>query len=218
MKFHFERLPGGREPSQLWVTLPGAYMKPSDFIDAGFVQAVRSRNLPHDIALLDANIAEVADGSALLLLQDFLRSGSGHPYGRVCLLGISLGAHLAMACLARGARGAGQAAAASRVTSSLLLAPYLGPRDIVAEVAASVTLQEQLAEGDIDREIWRWLRHGAGGHELYLGYGSDDRFAKAHALMAQTLPGSHVDIQPGGHVWPVWTALWNRHLDMVHAQ
>lgn len=217
MKFHFERLPDGGEPSQLWVTLPGAYMKPSDFIDAGFVQAVRSRNLPHDIALLDVNIAEVADGSALLLLQEFLRSGCG-PYRRICLLGISLGAHLAMACLSRAAGGAAQAAAAGRVATALLLAPYLGPRDIVAEVAASASLRAPLAEEDIDREIWRWLRNGAGGHEIYLGYGSDDRFAKAHALMARTLPESHVDVQPGGHAWPVWIALWNRHLDLIHAQ
>jgi len=36
-------------------------------------------------------------------------------------------------------------------------------------------------------------------------------------LMARALPPGHVDVQPGGHAWPVWTALWNRHLEQFHA-
>ncbi|MEO7548526.1 MAG: hypothetical protein ABIT82_08895 [Ramlibacter sp.] len=215
MKFHNEPVPAGMEATQLWVMLPGAYMKPADFIAAGFVDAVRSRGLPHDILLLEANIAEVADGSALQFLQEYLRTKAATPGPRVCLLGISLGAHLAMACLARGSLDADQALAAGRVDGALLLAPYLGPRDIVAEVAAATG---PLAAGDIDRDIWQWLRTRSGdGCALHLGYGSEDRFAGAHALMAQVLPASHVDVQPGGHAWPVWTALWSRHLEQVYA-
>ncbi|RYF41990.1 MAG: hypothetical protein EOO25_08170, partial [Comamonadaceae bacterium] len=110
MRFASEPAPAGVDATQLWVMLPGAYMKPADFIEAGFVQAVRSRGLPHDVVLLEANIAEVADGSALRFLQQFLCNevASGR---RVCLLGISLGAHLAMACLARAAQGGEQARA-----------------------------------------------------------------------------------------------------------
>lgn len=209
MKFLSEPVPAGTTATQLWVMLPGAYMKPADFVEAGFVDALRSRGLPHDVALLEANLAEVADGSALQFLQDYLRTEAAVPGRRVCLLGISLGAHLAMACLARGSQDAGP------VGCAVLLAPYLGPRDVVAEVAASTG---PLAAGDIDREIWQWLRtRAAGGCELYLGYGSADRFAGAHALMAQTLPASHVDVQPGAHTWPVWTTLWNRHLEQLHA-
>jgi hypothetical protein len=216
MNFVREPAPGGERATQLWVMLPGAYMKPADFVAAGFVAAVRDRGLPHDIALLDANIAQVADGSALRALQGFLQDEGGVPGRRIGLLGISLGAHLAMACLARAGRGGDESAAASHVTLAVLLAPYLGPRDIVAEMAASTG---PLATGDIDREIWRWLRtRPAGGCELYLGYGSDDRFAAAHALMARELPPARVDKQPGDHSWPVWTALWNRHLERHHAQ
>lgn len=215
MNFIRDPVPNGRAATHLWVMLPGAYMKPADFIAAGFVDAVRRRGLPHDIALLEANIAEVADGSALRLLQEFLRGEGAVAGRRVCLVGISLGAHLAMACLARAAHGGDEARAAGSVASALLLAPYLGPRDIVAEVAAS---SGPLAPGDIDRDIWQWLRtRPTGGCELYLGYGSEDRFAGAHALMARTLPADRVDTQPGDHSWPVWTALWNRHLERRHA-
>lgn len=214
MKFVSEPAPAGINATQLWVMLPGAYMKPADFIEAGFVQAVRSRGLPHDIVLLEANIAQVADGSALQFLQQFL-CNEAVPGRRVCLLGISLGAHLAMACLARAGQGEEQAQAAQRVDGAVLLAPYLGPRDIVARVAAATG---PLAPGDIDLEIWQWLRsRPEESCALHLGYGSEDRFAGAHALMARTLPPTHVDVQPGGHTWPVWTALWNRHLERVYA-
>jgi dienelactone hydrolase len=223
MRMQWIPAPATQAPAQLWLMLPGAYMKPSDFIDAGFADAVHRRGLPHDIALLEANIAEVADGSALAWLQGYLLSDTrAAAASRICLLGISLGAHLAMAFLARASAGTPEAAAAARVSAACLLAPYLGPRDIVAEVAAAGMPQRwlpaQSVQSDIDRRIWQWLGQEAGGHDLHLGYGSEDRFAKAHALMAQALPASRVDVQPGGHEWPVWTALWNRHLDHVYVE
>jgi hypothetical protein len=221
MKMHSLPAPAGEPVSQMWVMLPGAYMKPADFIEAGFAEAVHSRGLPHAIALLEANVPEVADGSALAFLQSYLRS---HPDAvaapRVCLLGISLGAHLALAVLACASAGSEEAAAAARVDVACLLAPYLGPRDIIAEVAAADSLTEHHPSSglpiDLDRRIWQWLQHESGPYELHLGYGSEDRFAKAHALMAQALPAARVDVQPGGHAWPVWTSLWNRHLDRMY--
>lgn len=201
----------------MWVMLPGAYMKPADFIEAGFANAVHRRGLPHDIALLEANVAEVADGSALAFLQSYLRSHADAAAARrICLLGISLGAHLALACLASASDGPGQAQAAAKVSGACLLAPYLGPRDIVAEVAEAGLERWQptpAALADLDRRIWQWLARESRAHEIHLGYGSDDRFARGHALMAQALPPTRVDVQPGGHAWPVWTALWDRHLD-----
>lgn len=220
MRFLHQTADPGQPGAQLWVMLPGAYMKPADFLDAGFAQALRQRGLPHDIALLDAELGEVADGSALRYLEDFLQSGAAAGYRRVCLLGISLGARLAMNCLARLAGGPGQTC---RVDSAVLLAPYLGPRDVIAEVAAAGALARwlpgALPAGDGDRAIWQWLQQESGsGRQIFLGYGSEDRFASAYALMAQALPDNRVEALPGGHTWPVWTALWNNHLDRAYAR
>lgn len=221
MKMHRVPAQTDQASTQLWVMLPGAYMKPADFVEAGFAAAVHRRGLPHDIELLEADVGEVADGSALAFLQSYLRpDGDAAGARRICLLGISLGAHLALACLAGASAGRGQAQAAARIDATCLLAPYLGPRDIIDEVGAAGAFDSWhpacAAEADIDRRIWQWLRREAGAHDLYLGYGSEDRFAKAHALMAQALPASRVDVQPGGHTWPVWTGLWNRHLDQAY--
>ncbi len=219
MRFVHEPAPQGRAATTLWLMLPGAYMKPADFVAAGFIEALRARGLPHDAALLEADIAQVADGSALAFLQDFLRV---QPPGQtIRLLGISLGAHLALACLARADADAQQRAAAQRVRGACLLAPYLGPREIAAGIAAAGSLAQWEApvtdKEDIDIRIWGWLkRQNPQTSGLHLGYGADDRFARSHALMAQALPPAQVDVQPGGHVWPVWTSLWNRYLDLDH--
>ena len=214
MKFHHVPAPAGPAATRLWVMLPGAYMKPADFISAGFVEALHQRRLPHAVALLEAGIAELADGSAQRALHEFLQDRAGDPACPVSLLGISLGAHLALACLARSLTAGAEAA--------LLLAPYLGPRDLVAQVARAqnvTQVQQSMADRpDLDLEIWRWLQEPPiGAPQIFLGYGSGDRFAAAHALMAGTPAPRHVDVQPGGHDWPVWTALWTRHLDHFHA-
>ena len=214
MKFHHVPAPAGQPATRLWVMLPGAYMKPADFVSAGFVDALHQRGLSHAVALFEAGIPELADGSAQAALHDFLQDQAGDPACRVSLLGISLGAHLALACLAR--------SLAAGADAALLLAPYLGPRDLVAQVARAQTVAEIeqaiAARPDLDLEIWRWLRQPpSGAPQIFLGYGSGDRFAAAHALMAGTPAPHHVDVQPGGHDWPVWSALWTRHLDHFHA-
>ena len=223
MKFEHVPARSGRDATHLWVMLPGAYMKPADFLRAGFADAIHSRGLPHDIALLEATISEVVDGSALLLLQDYLRATADAPARKVCLLGISLGAQLAMLCLSRGGADALQSRAAARVGHAFVLAPYLGPRDLLAKMAAGSRVADGelplTAPVDTESEIWHWLQDSAVRKPpLYLGYGSEDRFADAHAMMARTLPAQRVDTQPGGHEWPVWSALWMRHLDLLHAR
>ena len=92
---------------------------------------------------------------------------------------------------------------------------------LVAEVAAAAPpftcVQGPGVPEDIDRRIWHWLqRQGPGTTPLHLGYGREDRFAPAHALMARSLPPERVTVLPGGHDWPVWTALWQHHLDHFH--
>lgn len=215
MKFH--RQPGCEQPRMQWILLPGAYMTARDFLTAGFVEAVHRRGLPYEMVLLEATIPEVADGSALRFLQEFLRTDPRVPGCEVGLAGISLGAHLALACLARADCGETEQAAAARVKAACLLAPYLGPRDIVAEAGAGDGLTgwlPQAGNDDIDRRIWRWLQTGQGAVcDLHLGYGSEDRFARGHALMARTLPPRRVDVERGAHDWPTWSRLWNLYLD-----
>jgi pimeloyl-ACP methyl ester carboxylesterase len=48
---------------------------------------------------------------------------------------------------------------------------------------------------------------------LHLGFGSEDRFANSHRLMAAALPPDSVDVVSGQHEWPAWLRLWENFLD-----
>jgi hypothetical protein len=73
-------------------------------------------------------------------------------------------------------------------------------------------------EQDWERSIWYWL----GGHgtpaaaarpPLWFGYGTEDRYAAAHKLLADVLPADRVLTMPGEHDWAPWRVLWGRFLD-----
>jgi hypothetical protein len=102
-----------------------------------------------------------------------------------------------------------------------LLAPYLGSRIVAAEVAAHARLADwqpaALAEDDDDRRIWRLVqRLGAPpAPRVFLGYGSEDRFADTQQLLALALPAHSTRVIAGGHDWPVWRALWDDFLDQL---
>ena len=102
-----------------------------------------------------------------------------------------------------------------------LLAPYLGSRIIAAEVAACASLADwqpgELAEDDDDRRVWRLVQRlrAAGAPRVFLGYGSEDRFADTQQLLARALPAASTRVIPGGHDWPVWRTLWDNFLDQL---
>ncbi len=99
-----------------------------------------------------------------------------------------------------------------------LLAPYLGNRLLTAEIAGAAGLSRwqpgELAETDEERRVWRYIKTRRGDSvPLYLGFGREDRFAAAHALLAQTLPAESVNTIAGGHEWRTWATLWENFLD-----
>ena len=44
--------------------------------------------------------------------------------------------------------------------------------------------------------------------EIFLGYGTRDRYARTSELLAQRLPAARVSTVAGGHDWPTWIKLW----------
>jgi pimeloyl-ACP methyl ester carboxylesterase len=90
-----------------------------------------------------------------------------------------------------------------------LLAPYLGNRMLIDEIAAG-----RLAEPDSEHRIWHYIKAHNDAAPLYLGYGRQDRFSRAHDLMAAALPAKSVDVIDGGHEWRTWSILWERFLDL----
>ena len=198
------------------VWLPGAFHSPEDFMKAGFDASVRSRRIPLDLVFVDVQLEHLRDRSVHeRLRRDILAPARALGCRSIWLAGISLGGFIAL----------DYAAGHPEDWDGLcLLAPYLGNRMLIAEIAGGPGLAAwepgPLADCDEERRIWRFIasqgadaRRLADSRRVYLGYGREDRFAPAHALMAEALAPNAVHVVPGGHDWPTWIALWEYFLD-----
>ena len=218
------REPGQRVADTLVVMLPGAYSRPQEFVDNGFVRALRMHGVSADIIIADAHLGYFRNHSVLRRLrEDVVAPARAQGYRTVWMVGISLGGFgaLAYACLhgrdpAHGVEGV------------FAVAPYLGSRGLIDAIGAAGgprawvdadggalprSLDEDANPDDAERALWRWLaKPPTGAPPLYLGYGTEDRLADGHRLLAEVLPADRVSTVPGGHDWPPWLALWQQWL------
>lgn len=198
-----------RGADSLLVLLPGAYMRPEDFRDAGFFAAVERRRAELDLVAVDLDLATISGGGALTALADQVLAPARAGYRRVWLGGISLGGLLAL-CQA--------ADDPDSVDGLCLVAPYPGSRPTRRAIDAAGGLDAwqpdpaQLADPEF--RAWAWLRRP--DRPAFVGYGADDRFADGMAAIASRFPEAARRVRPGGHEWPVWQALWEDFLDLGH--
>ncbi len=198
----------------LLVLLPGRGDHADDFARHGLIAAVQQRHLAVDLVAADATIGYYAKRTLFERLQtDVLAPARQRGYEQVWLAGASMGG-LGALLMAKKDHG---------IHGVLLLGPFLGDEDVVAEVAAAGgvrtwTPRQPLDPDDYQRDLWRWLQgmtqNQETAPELYLGYGEDDRFVAAHRLLAAALPPGQVLRAPGGHDWPTWAQLFARFLDL----
>ena len=201
-----------RQAPVLLVLLPGANMSPAEMQAEGMIEALRQRQLAVDAVIAGTGLEYVYNGSMLERLRDdVIAPYRARGYSRIWLAGISLGGYVAMGYALRNP---------GQVEGIFALAPYLGRRALVQEVADAGGARRWQAgaqprgSDDVDHALWQWLAtRPAGAPALHLGYGSEDRFAQGHALLAQLLPPAQVQTVPGGHDWAPWRRLWSDWLD-----
>lgn len=194
--------------------LPGAYQQPEDFRREGFADAVQTRGLPIDLEFVAPELAHLLDRRVLgSLRRDVVAPARAAGCASVWLGGVSLGGFIALAYAERWP---------DALDGLCLLAPYLGNRMVTGEVARAGGVRMWrpgvLAADDEERRIWALIQRLPESHfPVYLGLGRQDRFGHGHALFADGLPETAVDVVDGGHDWPTWRKLWDRFLDRVAA-
>ena len=202
----------------LLVFLPGAYSTIDEFVREGFVQEVRQRRIAADIVMADAHMAYYNQRSVIDRLEaDVLVPARAAGYRAIWLVGISVGGFGALIHEEQIPGG---------VTGIVALAPYLGERELSRSIAAAGGLLAwQAPTGPLPPEqtetrLWRWLQTQAklpagSSPALYLAYGTEDRFADSHRLLAAALPPQRVFTTPGGHDWAPWRRLWQQVLAVL---
>ncbi|HEX7156524.1 MAG TPA: hypothetical protein VF229_04865 [Burkholderiaceae bacterium] len=204
---------GAGRAERLLVLLPPAEARPEDFVEHGFVAAVRRRRIPVDLVAAGLTYEHVIGSSVVPALHDgVVRPAQASSYREIWLAGISLGAFNALHYAAEHA---------GNLAGVFLIAPYPGTGDILAEIARAGgamawSASAQSERGD-ERRWWRWLcREAAAGRwttPVYFGTGDGDRFLLGQKMLAELLPRERVRYAAGEHTWPVWLSLWESWLD-----
>ncbi len=204
----FDRADGMPGERILLLMLPGAKNTPQQLVEHGFIRALRQRNLPVDVLALDAHVDLYLDRADIeRVLHHTLDEVRARGYRRVWLLGISLGGSGAMICMTQ---------RTAQIEGVFLLAPFLGTRGLIAEVAAAGGLRQwqagEIAQRDHERALLQQIRGkllADGLPPIHLGYGGEDRYRGASIMLAQQLSPQQVQVIPGGHDWETWRELWH---------
>lgn len=196
------------------VFLPGRFDRPERFVREGFGEVLAARLPAVRAVAADAHLGYYLDGSFVERLhEDVVRPALEQGASRIHLVGISMGG-LGALLYAR--------AHPEAVAGVVVLAPYLGEEEVVAEIAAAGGLAawQPPAEPDPDdfqRDVWSWLKGyaepGADRPPLVVGWGDGDDLAPASRLLAVVLPAGRAFTVRGGHDWPTWRALWRTVVD-----
>jgi pimeloyl-ACP methyl ester carboxylesterase len=204
---HERAAPSGSARPQL-VLLPGAYMRAQDFVAHGFIDAVRRTGQPIDIIAADTGMECYLDGSIVERLHaEVVQPNLSAEIRRIWLAGISLGGLGALLYTQ---------AYPDLVEGLLLMSPFIGTRGAVAEVLKAGGFRDWQPPADDagtdEQRLLQWLKtytaDASAWPRIYLGYGSDDRFAASYRLLAELLPVEDVAATSGGHDWETWKVLW----------
>lgn len=195
----------------LLVLLPGAYMTPEHFAANGFFADADVRHLKLDIVAVDLGLDAVSSGDALPAVIEQILVPARARYRHVWLGGISLGGLLALGL---------NADRPGLVDGLCLIAPYPGSRLTTNAIKRAGGLDvwqpEDLDLGDPEFRIYRWLKAPPAGFPVFVGYGSEDRFAEGMQVIAERFPAATRCALPGDHDWPAWRQLWEHFLDLGH--
>lgn len=189
----------------LVIMLPGRGDRADTFISQGFQE--QGARLGFDTIAVDAHFGYYMKRSLLPRLhEDIVLPARSAGYKNVWLLGISMGGFGSLLYAAEHP---------DEVDGVILLAPYLGDRELAEEIDAAGGLASWSGEGsgfkDYEIGVWTWLQRATNGQRqtpVILGYGKSDGSAKTHAVLGDALESSSVYTLEGGHKWTTWKPLW----------
>lgn len=201
-------VPAPDPATRLVVVLPGRGDDLDGVRESGIVEAVQSAWPDADVVLADLSLAHYrAGGAPERLRAEVIEPARARGYASVWLAGASMGG---MGVLLYDRVYPGD------VDGLVLLAPYVGDRALLREIADAGGVAawdagppQPMGAATWQRELWRhlqgWARDPARARNVWLAYGEDDRLRKAMPTLREVLRDDHVLVRPGAHAWKVWS-------------
>jgi pimeloyl-ACP methyl ester carboxylesterase len=190
----------------LVIMLPGMGDRAETFEEQEFLDIGRRNGF--DTIAVDAHFGYYRERSLLpRLREDVIQPARAKGYENIWLLGISLGGFGSLLYAE---------AHPGDIDGLILLAPYVGSDELVADLKAASSLHAWNPDGkdfpEHEINVWRWLQSETaktGGKPILLGYGRSDRLAGAYGPLLPSLDGANVYARDGNHKWTTWTPLWS---------
>lgn len=204
----------------LFIVLPGMMDEPKDFVREGFFEILHKEMPDADAIAVDAHFKYYKNRTLLTRLKaDVIEPARAKGYRKIWLMGVSMGGLGSLLYLQKHA---------DTIDGVFVLAPFLGKEKLTKPIREAKGLEawqckmpecaDAAGKEDYLIELWHWLKTEYFPHidampPLYLGYGTEDKFATANELLARELPAERVLTTSGGHDWPPWRMLWTHFLD-----
>ena len=202
--------PGANGGRDLVIVLPGRGDDVANLRRSGIAEGIQAGMPDADVLLTGTTMAYYYGGRMPERLHaEVVEPARQRGYRHVWLAGASMGG---MGTLLY------ERAYPGKMDGLVLLAPYLGDKDLIDEIQAAGGLAQwepgpavAVVNGDnYQREVWRqlkgWTEPGATrAQRVWVAYGRDDRLRAAMPPLLALLPKDHVLERDGGHAWVVWS-------------
>ena len=209
---HFYEAPTPEKTSHLIVFLPGRHDRATKYEEEGWIQSLWEHRFNVDAVAVEAHLGYYLKKTILeRLKQDVILPAQAKGYNAIWMVGISMGG---IGTLGYPTVYPGD------IDGMVAFAPYLGESALIEEIEQAGGLAHwtpEVSDKDPFRKLWLWLKQYDAAQPqtppLYLGYGREDSFFRAHALLQNVVPADHVFLEEGGHKWVVWNVLWEKLLN-----
>ncbi|BCD97943.1 serine aminopeptidase domain-containing protein [Marinagarivorans cellulosilyticus] len=196
----------------LMIMLPGIGNRASAFADKGFIAELQAQHPNMEIITAEAHFGYYKERTVTTRLkEDIIKPAQQQGYNSIWLTGTSLGGFGSLLYTMEHPQD---------IAGIIAIAPYLGDKKLIADISQAPSLQQWARnyQGNDEIALSLWIpliqkSCEAKNLNLILATGSEDKFIKAHKLLAQCLPASNVHITHGKHRWGTWNTLWQNILN-----
>ncbi len=208
--------------TRLVVVLPGRGDDLAAMQRTGMAQAIQAAWPDADVILTGLSYDYYMQGRAPERLHDEIIAPTRQKgYRQTWLVGASMGG---MGTLMYDRAYPGQ------MSGLILLAPYLGARPLLQDIAAAGgvapwqpgPVPASVTADNFQQELWRhlkrWSREPGQAANVWLAYGDQDRFAQVMPLLEPLLPAANISRRSGGHDWGTWSPATRDILSRIDAR